>query len=129
MVYKRDKYEEAEDRLNDWNLASAFEFNNCVIDISDVERVVAVKEGERDGENWVWLMKLKDKRYAVLEGGCDYTGWDCRSHLHLLGVYKTVKHALKVALLDEGIVKDFKDQILKGKRVGFRDKGIKDGND
>lgn len=43
---------------------------------NDVEIIIAQEEGEHDGANWVGLYLLKDGRYATVEGGCDYTGWD-----------------------------------------------------
>lgn len=42
----------------------------------DVKRVIAAAEGENDGPNWIALMELWDGRFAYLEGGCDYTGFD-----------------------------------------------------
>jgi hypothetical protein len=43
---------------------------------ADVAHVYAAEEGENDGDQWIALMRLKDGRYAFLEAGCDYTGWD-----------------------------------------------------
>ena len=72
-----EKYRAAEKRLGDWNLVSAFENNEDVeLKIEDIDKVVAVHEGERDGNIWIWLVKLCSKEYALLEGWCDYTGWD-----------------------------------------------------
>lgn len=34
--------------------------------------------GENDEYSWHWIVGYKDKFY-YLNGGCDYTGWDCRS--------------------------------------------------
>jgi len=44
--------------------------------VDDVEKVLGSVEGENDAEDWVALLKLKDGRYALVAGGCDYTGWD-----------------------------------------------------
>lgn len=44
-----------------------------------IESVLAVVEGERDGRDWFWVVRLHDGRYALIVGGCDYTGWDCQS--------------------------------------------------
>ncbi len=43
---------------------------------SDVEEIIALVNGENDGPDWVGVFKLKDGRYLVASGGCDYTGWD-----------------------------------------------------
>lgn len=42
----------------------------------DVTAILAVVEGERDGKDWHWIVKLNDERHAYIVGGCDYTGWD-----------------------------------------------------
>lgn len=39
--------------------------------------VIAAKEGENDGANWLAVFRLENGRYAYLSAGCDYTGWDC----------------------------------------------------
>lgn len=64
----------------DYDLEACLEYNpQQGFDVSDIERVVAVWEGERDEEDWRWVLELKDKRFVLLVGGCDYTGWDCQS--------------------------------------------------
>ena len=45
----------------------------------DVKRIIGMSEGERDERDWVIYGVLKDGRYFVARGGCDYTGWDCRA--------------------------------------------------
>lgn len=44
--------------------------------ISDVAEVIAVADGENDGENWLGVFRLRDGRFAFVTAGCDYTGWD-----------------------------------------------------
>ena len=64
----------------DYDLRACLEHNvQKEFTADDIESVLAVREGERDGAEWVWVLKLKDKRFALLWGGCDYTGWDCQS--------------------------------------------------
>lgn len=46
---------------------------------SDIQYVLAVWEGHNDGDDWRWILQLKDGRYVYLQGGCDFTGWDCQS--------------------------------------------------
>lgn len=48
--------------------------------MGDVRFVFAAEEGERDRDPWIALMQLWDGRYAFLEVGCDYTGWDCQAY-------------------------------------------------
>lgn len=47
--------------------------------ILDIDRVLAVYEGENNERDWRWILRLHDGRYVYLRGGCDYTGWDCQS--------------------------------------------------
>lgn len=46
---------------------------------ADVESVLATVNGERDQDEWVGVFKLKDGRFLLATGSCDYTGWDCRA--------------------------------------------------
>lgn len=46
------------------------------------EDVVLIRgqiEGENDGPDWIVWGQLKDGRWFVARGGCDYTGWDCQA--------------------------------------------------
>ena len=49
------------------------------VTLDDVEEVIAASEGENDGPSWVCIVRLRDRRYAFLSAGCDYTGWDCQA--------------------------------------------------
>ena len=42
----------------------------------DVVEIIAAVNGENDGDDWVGVFKLKDGRFLLAYGGCDYTGWD-----------------------------------------------------
>lgn len=32
-----------------------------------------------DGERVMLVLKMRDGRWCYIEGGCDYTGWDCQA--------------------------------------------------
>jgi len=49
------------------------------IDDDTVTEVLAEIIGDNDGPDWAWVVSLKDGKFAGIVGGCDYTGWDCRS--------------------------------------------------
>lgn len=51
---------------------------------TDVAEIIAAVNGENDGADWLGLFLLKDGRYLVASGGCDYTGWDCQAGNQLL---------------------------------------------
>lgn len=58
----------------------------------DVAEILHIEDGEHDGPDWIAVVKLKDGRYAALEGGCDYTGWDCQSDAsrHVASSYEDI---------------------------------------
>lgn len=45
----------------------------------DVKKILGQVEGERDESSWVVYGQLKDGRFFVARGCCDYTGWDCQA--------------------------------------------------
>lgn len=47
--------------------------------IEDVVEIYAAVNGENDESDWVGLFRVRDGRFVVAYGGCDYTGWDCRA--------------------------------------------------
>ena len=85
------------DRLDDYDWACMFEFAGEVThhhnDVSisrcegdegcsieeftreDVIAIVASDDGMNDEADWLGVFKLPG-RFAVIVGGCDYTGWD-----------------------------------------------------
>ena len=42
----------------------------------DVSTILAIVDGEGDGDSWLVVGQLHDGRWFSLEAGCDYTGWD-----------------------------------------------------
>jgi hypothetical protein len=61
---------------DDWKEA----FATSGYDIQNVTKVIVCDEGENDGDNWIAIVKwngVKGK-YAIIDAGCDFTGWDCQ---------------------------------------------------
>ena len=83
--------------------------NNGLNDFSeaDIKDIVAEVPGENDEYSWYWILKLTNKKYALLSGWCDYTGWDCQSGLKTLGVYNTALQAANAAPKEEECSKRF----------------------
>ena len=44
----------------------------------NVVRIIASDDGESDGTAWVDLFQMSDRRFLLVEAGCDYTGWGCQ---------------------------------------------------
>ena len=45
----------------------------------DVKKLHGQSEGENEERSWVCWGQLRDGRWFVARGDCDYTGWDCRA--------------------------------------------------
>ena len=61
----------------DSDLGACLEYNpQPDLTLLDIDKVLAVVEGDHDGPDWHWLIRALDGRIAYLTGGCDYTGWD-----------------------------------------------------
>lgn len=43
---------------------------------TDVAQVLALRDGEEDGPDWLGAFLLADGRFLYARGGCDGTGWD-----------------------------------------------------
>lgn len=82
----------------DWDLSACLENNpQNGFTVNDIEKVLAVFEGENDERDWRWVFQLKNGKFIFLQGGCDYTGWDCRSsafHFEESTPDEAAKHAL-----------------------------------
>lgn len=63
-----------------WDLPAALNYNKTEISPGDIEDIKLELTGENDERDWHWIVSLKDKRFAYIAGGCDYTGWDCQSY-------------------------------------------------
>lgn len=72
--------------------------------IEDVVGVVAASNGENDGAEWVGLFEMRDGRYVVASGGCDFTGWDCQAN-NSIEVAASAADAVCVGLSKEQIVR------------------------
>lgn len=66
----------------------------------DVSRVIALISGENDGEEWIGVFELKDGRFLLATGSCDYTGWDCMAG-NDLEVAKTLDDIIAMGLTVE----------------------------
>ena len=64
----------------DDDLFSAIVHNEIDFDVTDITHIHACVPGEAEGPDWYWAVELHKTatghRFALLWGGCDYTGWD-----------------------------------------------------
>jgi hypothetical protein len=66
-------------RLNDSDLKSCVEYNLDQSVLSDAKDVLATVAGANEGDDWYWVLLMKEGNFSLVQGGCDYTGWDCQS--------------------------------------------------
>jgi hypothetical protein len=94
---------EAEDRLpSSDDLWYAMENNPCDVPFSQeqVKAIIAEVCGANDECDWWWVLKVElpeGTKYALVSGGCDYTGWDCQSSMAHHGFFDTALEAAKEA--------------------------------
>lgn len=96
--------------------------------VGDIAKVLAVFEGENDGHDWHWILRLNDDRFIYLTGGCDYTGWDCQSSANH-AVVSTPLEALSLVdeqgswynITREQIVSSLSKQLEEGKEKTWRE--------
>ena len=91
--------------------------NNGLTQFSEeeIEEIVAEVTGANDELDWWWLLRLTNNRFALLHGGCDYTGWDCRSSLTVDVVAQSAEGAImhapekdRLRPIRETLMKQFK---------------------
>lgn len=76
----------------------ALEYNNPnTFNPLDVKDIVAEVPGANDEFSWWWILKLGTHKFMLLEGSCDYTGWDCQSGINEYPIRTTALLAAKDA--------------------------------
>ena len=105
----------------DYDLSACLEYNPQEgFNLLDIKQVLAVHEGENDEANWHWLIKLNNRKVVYLEGGCDYTGWDCQSDATSI-ICDSITEALH-NVKDQNILIDLKTQLKSNKTKTWHEK-------
>ena len=87
--------------------------------VDDIKDIVAEIPGENDELNWWWILKLKTKKFVLLSGWCDCTGWDCQSGIDEIGIFKTALQAAKSSPVKEEYSKRLIRKNLMGQIKGI----------
>ena len=117
-----DNQKEFESRGIDYDLVAAIDYNECPFSAPDIERVLAVWEGENDGDSWRWIVLLKDGTFYYMLGGCDYTGWDCQSDL----TTEQIPNPVAIPSDEKEVMESLLAQVNEGKNKTWRE--TMDGN-
>lgn len=72
---RHGSYTYGDGRVLPANRAEGSTCSDAAFDVDDIIETIGYAEGENDGDDWVWIGRLTDGRYAGLTAGCDYTGW------------------------------------------------------
>lgn len=112
----------------DYDLAACLAYNPQKFTTDDIIKVLAVWEGEREVEDWRWIIELT-YGFIFLQGWCDYTGWDCQSGARSVletSVERAVAQAILTHTTFDGltttIIADLLYQVLHGKGKTWREK-------
>ena len=97
------------DRIKDYDFQECMKYLKGV-QLSEVAEMRACVPGEADGPDWHYVIKINDGRFAVVEGGCDYTGWGCQEGGNG-SIHATAEEAAKAAE-DDYDRKDISKQLL-----------------
>jgi len=98
--------------LQDYDFKACLDNNVVDLDVNKIKGCAAFVCGHNDEDAWIWVFKMKDGKYAMLTGSCDYTGWDCRSSSGV--AYGNTANALVAAVADSSKKQSLLDQ-LSGK--------------
>lgn len=63
----------------DYDFEAMVKYTGPPYTLEQVEGIELVEQGEHDGAEWIWRVKLKDGTIYKTTAGCDYTGWDCQA--------------------------------------------------
>ena len=83
--------------------------------LSEIAYVLGCVYGENEESEWHWLIAMKDRTYAYVSGGCDYTGWDCQSWGHI-ELFSTLKETI-LSLPESNYGRNIRN-IIKGQLTG-----------
>jgi len=67
---------------HDWEEAFSFAADEGYVKVdpkTDIKRVIASIDGDRDGPDWQAVVELKKGGFLWISSGCDYSGWECRA--------------------------------------------------
>ena len=80
-----------------YDLQAACDHNS--IDATDIVGIELEITGQNDEAYWHWIVKTT-VGFAYIAGGCDYTGWDCKSSADRIDA-PTMAEALALVPQDE----------------------------
>lgn len=108
-----------------YDLDSLFQYaTDCPFALPAKVRLYACVMGENDEASWYWIFK-HDGKFYFATGGCDYTGWDCRSWGHVEEA-STLTAAVNMAPEKEDYYDRYPRRWLKAQIAGKLQVGVVD---
>lgn len=107
----------------DYDLQACIDYNPQTFTYDEVREVLANIEGEHDGADYHWILRLEGGRWAYLYGGCDYTGWDCQSWAEsiLAGSRDSLIRRMESEKIDLEVIRTLNQQISAGRTPTWRE--------
>lgn len=96
---RTEKFIHNKDAYDNDDIKYAFEYNGLSETLPLIDVIVAEVCGENEEYEWYWILQMKDGTFAWASGGCDYTGWDCRSWVEFKGEFTSATDALEALQL------------------------------
>lgn len=91
---RKEKFDSTKNFREADDIMQAFMSNGLKHELENIDVIVAEVCGQNDGDDWYWILQMKDGTFAHAQGGCDYTGWVCRSNAQITKDFKTAQEAL-----------------------------------
>lgn len=88
--------------------------------VRSVVEVIAASPGENDEASWLGVFLLGEpyNKYAVIAGGCDYTGWDCMGNYGTVEYYQDINAAVSQLALTNEMRERLGDQLRQKELEG-----------
>lgn len=106
-----EQFRESYDWRSAWEVAClngssvlGCDVSNDGVDMVHIHAVIGCDAGENDGPDWLALLWLDDGRFAFLQAGCDYTGWECQASGYFL-YSDTLERMLQYGLTRDALVR------------------------
>jgi len=107
---------------HDLDLECCLEFNDVDVDQAEVSRVLARVPGRWNGENFHWLLELRQGRYCYLVGWCDSNGWEGDSLAQAWFANTPYEALVQDDSLSEDIIRALMSQTLNGFIAGVHER-------
>lgn len=100
--------------------------NNYIAGLTqqDIEGIILEVPGANDEYHWWWVVMLTTGEFVMINGWCDYTGWDCQSGAWVESRGYSLEDVIAVAPTNEGYSGRNIRQALQSQAEGILQRGV-----